>query len=404
MLQIITMSTPTTDRIPPHHPQSDNDITATGSSDVSSRLEMKEDIPTEEANWAVDLLSQMNQLRNYGIHCDTIITSFRGTTFRAHSVILAAGSDKLHKALCRKTKHKYTLYLSADDSTVKSFLDFLYTGKISCDLLQFGSLKILAARFCVYRLVKAVKDVEVVKDAVEVEKESVQIYTRKRKTLSNKKHKRNLNHTQKYCDYIKPIKIHAVNVDPLDDQFLNSISGDEHSLPEELEITECDEKTPLTRDSTLLGVEKDKKTNWKKNMCDKSTSNIDYYRPVLENIYITRSGRASKSFYKKGANKRKNKAAENDVTFANNESPAEENICDESNNESNNERNRIMILESEPSLEVSAKHSKKSCSCKYCGLKWAGGKARLVEHENMHEVIKCYKCSYCEKITGAKIS
>ena len=148
------MFTQTTDKSRSRLLQSDSDVITTNSN-LSGRLETNGDIPIEAADWDSHLLSQINQIRKHGERCDTIITSCSGTVFPAHSIILAASSDKLHTALPKETKHKYNLRLPVDDSTVKNFLDFVYTGKISCDLLQLETLQILAAQLCVDRLVKA---------------------------------------------------------------------------------------------------------------------------------------------------------------------------------------------------------------------------------------------------------
>ena len=108
-------------------------------SDRLPRIEADGDVPAEAAAWASHILSQMNHLRNQGERCDTVITSSSGTVFPAHSVILAASSDKLHTAFARDTELEYVLHLPADDSTVKNLLDFLYTGKISCEFTNISS-------------------------------------------------------------------------------------------------------------------------------------------------------------------------------------------------------------------------------------------------------------------------
>ena len=128
-----TMFTPTTERSRSCLLQSNSNVNIRPtSSNLPHHLEAHRDVPPERAKWASHLLDQLNQLRNHGQYCDTFLRSCDENVFPAHFLVLAAVSDKLHTSFPGKGKHKYSIHLSADNSTVKCFLDFLYTGRISC--------------------------------------------------------------------------------------------------------------------------------------------------------------------------------------------------------------------------------------------------------------------------------
>ena len=117
---------------------------------------------TGAANWCCYLLGQMNQQRfNDGERCDILIIVNNQFSFPAHSVVLAASSALFNSAIPAIRPCRFLLVLNDTDPLILShFLDFLYSGKISCDMSQLDDLLNLADKLQVQRLVDAVIKVQ----------------------------------------------------------------------------------------------------------------------------------------------------------------------------------------------------------------------------------------------------
>ena len=91
--------------------------------------------------------------------CDTILTTTSGTSFAAHSIILAASSPLLNvelpvHVLCESS---YSSSLGDVASlTVTNVLEFLYTGNLRCGIDSLDDVRILAEKVGVTKLVESV--------------------------------------------------------------------------------------------------------------------------------------------------------------------------------------------------------------------------------------------------------
>ena len=115
------------------------------------------------------LLTLLNQQRkNSGERCDTLLTTSDGTSFPAHSVILAASSSMLNAVLPPRTKtepnvYDYNVYVGdVAASTLSNFLDLLYSGTMCCDgpAEQIENVRQLAEKLGVNKLVEAVTNIQ----------------------------------------------------------------------------------------------------------------------------------------------------------------------------------------------------------------------------------------------------
>ena len=92
--------------------------------------------------------------------CDTILTTTSGTSFAAHSIILAASSPLLNVELpvCDLCESGYASNLGdVAFLTVSNILEFLYTGKLRCDIDSLDDVRILAEKVGVTKLVESVR-------------------------------------------------------------------------------------------------------------------------------------------------------------------------------------------------------------------------------------------------------
>ena len=114
-----------------------------------------------DGTWCKYLLDQLNIQRcNIDAWCDTNITTDDGLSFPAHSVVLAASSHILHTVFPPRSQGDYLLHLSdTTGSTVKHFLDFLYTGRMCCNILELEGVVVLAQNLEVDKVIKATNKV-----------------------------------------------------------------------------------------------------------------------------------------------------------------------------------------------------------------------------------------------------
>ena len=109
-------------------------------------------------------MSLLNQQRcSDGKRCDASLTIDSGSTFLTHSAILSLACPKLSDDLSRGRKLETSRfeYCLGDvaTSTVSNLLDFLYTGKMSCDIEHLEDTRLLAEKLEVKKLVDDVTNI-----------------------------------------------------------------------------------------------------------------------------------------------------------------------------------------------------------------------------------------------------
>ena len=333
--------------------------------------------------WCCQLLATLNQQRKSGERCDSSINITGGLSFPAHSTLLAASSPVFDCALSSRNDHLTDIFLeNVEASTVEIFLEFVYSGKLCCDLKQLGDVRVLAEELNIPCLVSATNDRE-------------NVIKNRGKQTESILYKINLNNCTVPSVTFKP-------------GFLKkTLEGSLSTSPNSSGLNNKDKFETEQAAINISGVNFSEFQEQWEDVDVSETELNDDLQAVAQNDFNKKSiVGAARENEKKNKRKKKDNTKNNsipDITDNNSEmgeSTDEQEFQENIKNEDGNAQATRQLVKDEQSTG-GEKNGELSFVCDIC-LQTFTRAMYLARHIKTHSAAERFKCSFCEKVCRDK--